>query len=232
MNNSQNTYHPIKVILHIIAFLFLFLMEQLPLSILTLTKKELGNSYSAYLKYAPVFTIILLLISATIIFAVFKKVQKFSTPKFTKSTWIIIVVALLLTFLINFITVPFMKSSNENVEALKLVGNNNMFILIAFTIFVAPILEEIIFRGIFMNWFFVNNPLLSVLFSGLIFGYVHAPFNADTDWIYALSKILLGIVLAAVYYRTKNIKADISVHFLNNFLAVLAGALTSGAILL
>ncbi|GEO78232.1 hypothetical protein LMI01_05630 [Companilactobacillus mindensis] len=232
MNNSQNTYHPIKVILHIIAFLFLFLMEQLPLSILTLTKKELGNSYSAYLKYAPVFTIILLLISATIIFAVFKKVQKFSTPKFTKSTWIIIVVALLLTFLINFITVPFMKSSNENVEALKLVGNNNMFILIAFTIFVAPILEEIIFRGIFMNWFFVNNPLLSVLFSGLIFGYVHAPFNADTDWIYALSKILLGIVLAAVYYRTKNIKADISVHFLNNFLAVLAGALTSGVILL
>ncbi|KRL44588.1 hypothetical protein FD29_GL002153 [Companilactobacillus mindensis DSM 14500] len=207
-------------------------MEQLPLSILTLTKKELGNSYSAYLKYAPVFTIILLLISATIIFAVFKKVQKFSTPKFTKSTWIIIVVALLLTFLINFITVPFMKSSNENVEALKLVGNNNMFILIAFTIFVAPILEEIIFRGIFMNWFFVNNPLLSVLFSGLIFGYVHAPFNADTDWIYALSKILLGIVLAAVYYRTKNIKADISVHFLNNFLAVLAGALTSGVILL
>lgn len=232
MNNSQNTYHPIKVILHIIAFLFLFLMEQLPLSILTLTKKELGNSYSAYLKYAPVFTIILLLISATIIFAVFKKVQKFSTPKFTKSTWIIIVVDLLLTFLINFITVPFMKSSNENVEALKLVGNNNMFILIAFTIFVAPILEEIIFRGIFMNWFFVNNPLLSVLFSGLIFGYVHAPFNADTDWIYALSKILLGIVLAAVYYRTKNIKADISVHFLNNFLAVLAGALTSGVILL
>lgn len=232
MNNSQNTYHPIKVILHIIAFLFLFLMEQLPLSILTLIKKELGNSYSAYLKYAPVFTIILLLISATIIFAVFKKVQKFSTPKFTKSTWIIIVVALLLTFLINFITVPFMKSSNENVEALKLVGNNNMFILIAFTIFVAPILEEIIFRGIFMNWFFVNNPLLSVLFSGLIFGYVHAPFNADTDWIYALSKILLGIVLAAVYYRTKNIKADISVHFLNNFLAVLAGALTSGVILL
>ncbi|WP_235804259.1 CPBP family intramembrane glutamic endopeptidase [Companilactobacillus mindensis] len=197
-----------------------------------MTKKELGNSYSAYLKYAPVFTIILLLISATIIFAVFKKVQKFSTPKFTKSTWIIIVVALLLTFLINFITVPFMKSSNENVEALKLVGNNNMFILIAFTIFVAPILEEIIFRGIFMNWFFVNNPLLSVLFSGLIFGYVHAPFNADTDWIYALSKILLGIVLAAVYYRTKNIKADISVHFLNNFLAVLAGALTSGVILL
>lgn len=232
MNNSQNTYHPIKVILHIIAFLFLFLMEQLPLSILTLTKKQLGPNYSAYLKYAPVFTIILLLISATIIIGVFKRVQKFPSQKFTKSTWIIIIAALLLTFLINFATVPFMRSSNENIEAMKLVGNNNMLILIVFTIFVAPILEEIIFRGIFMNWFFVNNPLLSVLVSGLIFGYVHAPFNASTDWIYALSKILLGIVLAAVYYRTKNIKADITVHFLNNFLAILAGAIISGGILL
>ena len=96
----------------------------------------------------------------------------------------------------------------------------------------APILEEIIFRGIFMNWFFVDKPFLSILISGVLFGYVHAPFSADTDWIYALSKILLGIVLAGVYYRTKNIKADITVHFLNNFLAILSGAITTGVILL
>ena len=83
-----------------------------------------------------------------------------------------------------------------------------------------------------MNWFFVNNPILSIIVSGVIFGYVHAPFGAGTDWIYALSKVLLGVVLAGVYYRTKNIKADITVHFLNNFLAILAGAIASGVILL
>ncbi|KRN97689.1 hypothetical protein IV57_GL001613 [Companilactobacillus kimchiensis] len=207
-------------------------MEQLPLSILTLTKKQLGKDYASYLKYAPIATIILLAIAATIIIFTFQHVQKFPTQKFSRSTWTIIIIATLLTLLINLATVPFMKSSNANVEALKLVGNNNMFILIIFTIFVAPILEEIIFRGIFMNWFFLNSPLISILASGLIFGYVHAPFDASTDWIYALSKILLGIVLAGVYYRTKNIKADITVHFLNNFLAILAGAFASGVILL
>jgi len=232
MNNSKNTYHPIKVILHIIAFLFLFLMEQLPLSILTLTKKQLGTKYSSYIKYAPIATIGLLIIAAIILFITFKHAQKFPSQKFTKSTWLIIIVATVLTILINFATIPFMKSSNENVDALKLVANNSMVILLVFTIFVAPILEEILFRGIFMNWFFTNSPLLSVLFSGLIFGYVHAPFGPTTDWVYALSKILLGIVLAGVYYRTKNIKADITVHFLNNFLAILAGAFASGVILL
>lgn len=232
MSNTKNTYHPIKVILHIIAFLFLFLIEQLPLSVLTLTKKDLGSKYDSYMKLAPLATLFLLIIAAVIIFWTFKRAQKFTAQHFTKSTWIIVIIATVLTFIINFATVPFMKSSNENVEALQLVANNNMIILIIFTIFVAPILEEILFRGIFMNWFFVDHPLVSVIVSGVIFGYVHAPFGSGTDWIYALSKILLGIVLAGVYYRTKNIKANISVHFLNNFLAIFAGMIISGVILL
>lgn len=232
MNNTKNNYQPIKTIFHIIAFLVLFLLEQLPLSILTLTKKELGSSYQSYLKIAPIITIILLIVAATIIIFVFKRVQNFPTQKFTKKTWLIIVIATALIAFINFATVPFMKSSNANVEALQLIGKNNMAILIFFSIIVAPILEEIIFRGIFMNWFFVNKPLISILLSGIFFGYVHAPFGTGTDWIYALSKVLLGIVLAGVYYRTKNIKADITVHFLNNFLAGLSGLVISGVILL
>lgn len=232
MNNTKKTYQPIKVILHIIAFLGLFLMEQLPLSILTLNKKQLGEKYTTYLKYAPIATILLLIVAATIIILVFQHAQNFPTQRFTRKTWIIIIIAVVLTVLINLATIPFMKETNDNVKALELIAKNNIAILIIFTIFVAPVLEEILFRGIFMNWFFVDHPLISVLASGLLFGYVHAPFSTSTDWIYALSKILLGIVLAAVYYRTKNIKADITVHFLNNFLAILSGALVSGVILL
>lgn len=101
MNNTKSTYQPIKVILHIIAFLVLFLIEQLSLSILTLTKKELGNQYASYLKLAPIATIVLLVISATIIILTFKKIQKFPTQKFTKKTWIIIIIAVILTLMIN-----------------------------------------------------------------------------------------------------------------------------------
>lgn len=230
MNNPKISYHPIKTIFHIIAFFLLFLLEQLPLSILTLTKKQLGSKYQAYIKIAPIITIILLIVSATIIIFVFKQAQNFSTQKFTKKTWLIILIATILVALTNFAPVPFMKSSNANVDALNLIGQNNMVILILFSVIVAPTLEEIIFRGIFMNWFFLNRPFVSILLSGIIFGYVHAPFGTGTDWIYALSKILLGIILAGVYYRTKNIKANITVHFLNNFLAIFAGLAISGVI--
>ncbi|WP_334328923.1 CPBP family intramembrane glutamic endopeptidase [Companilactobacillus sp. HBUAS59699] len=225
MNNKTNTLNPIKGLFRIIAFILLFLAEQIPLSILTLTKKDLGAKYASYLKIAPIVTLVLLAIVAAILYFVFKRVQKFKTVKFNKSTWLIIIIASILVFAVNLITVPMMKTTNDNVAALELIAKNNMLILVFFTIVVAPILEEILFRGIFMNWFFVNNPLVSVVLSGIIFGYVHAPFSPSTDWIYALSKVLLGIILAAVYSRTKNIKANITVHFLNNFLAILAGLL-------
>ncbi|WP_334332707.1 MULTISPECIES: CPBP family intramembrane glutamic endopeptidase [unclassified Companilactobacillus] len=221
MNKSKNNYQPIKTISHIIAFLLLFILEQLPLSVLTLTKKQLGSNYESYTKIAPVVTIILLFVAATIIIFVFKKIQIFPTQKFTKKTWLVIAVALILVTLVNYATLPFMKPTNSNVEALELIGQNNMAILIFFSLIVAPILEEIIFRGLFMNWFFVDRPLVAIIVSGLIFGYIHAPFGPGTDWFYALSKILLGVVLAGVYYRTKNIKANITVHFLNNFLGVI-----------
>ena len=221
MNKSKNNYQPIKTISHIIAFLLLFILEQLPLSVLTLTKKQLGPHYQSYTKIAPVVTIILLIVAATIIIFVFKKVQIFPTQKFTKKTWLVIIVALILVTLVNYATLPFMKPTNSNVEALELIGQNNMAILIFFSLIVAPILEEVIFRGLFMNWFFVDRPLVAIIVSGIIFGYIHAPFGPGTDWFYALSKILLGVVLAGVYYRTKNIKANITVHFLNNFLGVI-----------
>ncbi|MFH5811019.1 lysostaphin resistance A-like protein [Companilactobacillus sp. FL22-1] len=231
MNNQKNTYQPIKAISHIIAFLGLFLLEQLPLSFLILDKKDLGKNYSIYEKLAPVATIICLIISAAIIIYTFKRVNKFPNYKFTKKTWTIILVGTLLTALINLATVPFIHGKIDNVDALNQVAGKSIIILLIFSILVAPILEEIIFRGIFMNWFFVKQPLIAVIASGLVFGYVHAPFNAQTNWLYALSKILLGIVLAGVYYRTKNIKANITVHFLNNLLAILSGLVMSGVIL-
>ncbi|MFD1418805.1 CPBP family intramembrane glutamic endopeptidase [Companilactobacillus keshanensis] len=224
-NSNKNNFNPLIGFFHVMAFLGLFLLEQIPLGLLTLTKKELGHNYASYLKIVPIITIILLVVVAFIIWRVFKKAQLFKTIPFKKSTWIIVGFATILTFAINAVTVPLMNKTNSNVDALQLVAQNNIVILILFTIIVAPILEEILFRGIFMNWFFPNTPIVSVLLSGLFFGYAHAPFSTHIDWVYFLSKVLLGIVLAAVYARTKNIKADITVHFLNNFLAIVIGAL-------
>lgn len=86
MNNKINTLNPIKGLFRIIAFILLFLAEQIPLSILTLTKKDLGSKYTSYLKFAPIITIVLLLIASIILWLVFKRAQKFKSVRFNKST--------------------------------------------------------------------------------------------------------------------------------------------------
>ncbi|MFD1471512.1 CPBP family intramembrane glutamic endopeptidase [Companilactobacillus mishanensis] len=220
MTNKNNEFNPFKSLLYIIAFILLFIVEQFPLSILVVTKKELGNNYQAYMKVAPYLSIILMIIAGIILYLVFRKAQKFPTKKFTLKTWITILISIVLIVAINYITLRFAKSSNANTDALMTLGNNNILILMLSIIVISPIFEELLFRGIFMNWFFPNHQVISAILSGIVFGFAHAPISANTDWAYAISKILLGIIIAFVYYKTKNIKANITVHFLNNVLSM------------
>lgn len=220
MTNKNIEPNPFKSLFHIIAFILLFFVEQIPLSILTFTKDQLGKDYQAYLKVAPIISLILMIIAGTILYLVFKKAQKFETIPFSSKTWLTIIGGIILALLVNYGLVPFMRAQNSNVDALNTLGQNSQLLLIFSVLIISPIFEEVLFRGILMNWFFASRPIVSIILSGLVFGFAHAPISSNTDWIYALSKILLGIVLAAVYYRTKNIKADITVHFLNNFLSI------------
>lgn len=57
---------------------------------------------------------------------------------------------------------------------------------------------------------------LGIVFSATIFGLLHI----STDPIYFFSKFILGILLGMVYEKTKNIKASIIVHLLNNLSAL------------
>ncbi|AKP66365.1 CPBP family intramembrane glutamic endopeptidase [Companilactobacillus ginsenosidimutans] len=220
MTNKNIQPQPFTSLFHIIAFIMLFIVEQIPLSILTFTKSMLGKNYEAYLKIAPIISLILMAVAGAILYLVFKRAQKFETKSFSTKTWITIIIGILAALAINYGLLPFMHAQNSNVDALTTLGQNSKILLVFSVLVISPIFEEILFRGIMMNWFFSNRPIISMLISGVVFGFAHAPFSHNMDWIYALSKILLGILLAVVYYRTKNIKADITVHFLNNFLSI------------
>ena len=83
---------------------------------------------------------------------------------------------------------------------------------------VAPILEEIVFRGYFMNTFFPNSKYyLDVILSALIFGISHLVFS-HRDPISLIIYSLGGLFFALVYRWTKNIKITILCHSFFNFL--------------
>ena len=86
-------------------------------------------------------------------------------------------------------------------------------------IIVAPIVEELLFRGIFFNYFFnqktLLNNILAVFFSGLLFGLMHEPRIS----LHLLTYSLMGWIFATIYMFTKDIRYSIFYHGLNNFLA-------------
>lgn len=90
-----------------------------------------------------------------------------------------------------------------------------------FSVVLAPIFEELIFRGIFMNYFFNKdnrlNNLLAVIVSGLIFGYAHEP-QFSINWLMYSG---LGCFLAYTYMHFRDIRYSIGLHFLNNFVSMI-----------
>lgn len=76
----------------------------------------------------------------------------------------------------------------------------------------APILEEILFRGIILRGLFQQgvSPILAIALSSFLFGIAHM-----NPWQF-LGAGLLGAVFGFVYYRTKSLWICIFLHALNN----------------
>lgn len=86
---------------------------------------------------------------------------------------------------------------------------------------VAPIIEELIFRGIVMNYFFKDSGWWwNVLLSAGLFGlfHVYAAFNPFDFLQYAL----MGGILACIYKKTQQLQYAMLAHALNNTISFFA----------
>ena len=85
------------------------------------------------------------------------------------------------------------------------------FLLLSFTI--APIIEEVFFRGFLYNALKIHMPMvLATVLQAAVFALVH-PY----DLMHRLSTFLIGIGLVIVYERRKNLVSPILVHCMINF---------------
>lgn len=84
-------------------------------------------------------------------------------------------------------------------------------------VIVAPIIEELIFRGIIMHGLMRNYPqLVAIFFSGLLFGLFHL-----NPWQFPAT-FLLGCLLGWIMIITRNIIACILGHAINNLLVLIS----------
>lgn len=122
-----------------------------------------------------------------------------------------IVSIVLFTFLYNFLLNPF----SENSQNMTVISLSTFRVLR--TIILIPIVEEIIFRLGIQNLFkrLSNSNIVAVLFTSLIFAYIHN----DTIFLpYFFNSIVYGIL----YIKTgRSLKMPILLHMTNNLLSFL-----------
>lgn len=91
-----------------------------------------------------------------------------------------------------------------------------LFIMI---VIVAPVVEELLFRGLIL---FSGDQLeptwVRLILSAVLFGAIHGPTNIQSVYSY----VGMGFIFAYAAKRTQSIEAPIIYHFLNNLLAFMA----------
>lgn len=123
-----------------------------------------------------------------------------------------IVVSILLYLLKDLPSITRIFETFEEVSNLS----SGFFLTFIVIVILAPITEELIFRGILfeeINRLFDYK--FAIFSTALFFGIFH--FNI----LQGVNAFLLAIILAIVYYYRKNILDSILIHMVNNFLALI-----------
>lgn len=148
------------------------------------------------------------------------------------------------------------STTSPNVETLQLISQSMPFLLIVTSTFLAPVVEEFVFRGVilrsgmlFNEKIFEDNPNqsqgfqtpnvpkrikhkqifllgMAIVFQGILFAVAHSPRSLG----YGLGMSAFGIAQGLIYYYSGNIKACVMTHGWSNaynFIFALIGQLVA-----
>ena len=122
--------------------------------------------------------------------------------------------------IIEFFDLDFFKSTNYSEEIFSSLNNNYLVIFIMACI-VAPICEEIIFRGYFFRVLKERfNLLFAIITNSIFFGLIHFEPSA------IVPATILGVSLTLIRLKAKSLLLPITIHALHNLLAFIVTYLT------
>lgn len=170
-------------------------------------------------------TVILVVINILFLIYLAKRMNIIKTnhPFLTKKNILIILVATLIdrgiaiggTLLLNM--QGHTTTANDS-TLIKLFSGVSPVLVVLLLGIAAPIMEEIVFRGGIIGYLVENNALLAILISSFLFGIIHGTTNFISFGMY----FFMGIILSVSYYKTKDLRVSISIHFLNNLFPAIA----------
>ena len=201
---------------------FLAVQTQVPFVLIQFYK---GRDQSFSMGY----TLLILMIYLLIIFYALRMAKKeglltldFSFFNLKSVIWLVL--SYLITFGVSIFAAIIMvlegqlSGTTANQTALQnLFQSTPVVLLIVGAVFSAPILEEIIFRGLIPQKLFPKHELIGLIVGSILFGFFHGPTNIGSFVLYAG----MGGVLALVVHQTKRLEMGILAHMLRNAIAIL-----------
>jgi membrane protease YdiL (CAAX protease family) len=140
------------------------------------------------------------------------------TPRWRAAGAVLLTVIIFLVFTAIWASVVEVSTKEKLLE--QLGADESTLLLLAsaaLTCIVAPVCEEILFRGYFFtaltNW---HGWLLAAVLTGLVFGGVHAGSAPLVDLV---PLAFLGFALCVLYHRTGSLYPCIATHAVNNSIA-------------
>jgi membrane protease YdiL (CAAX protease family) len=115
---------------------------------------------------------------------------------------------------------------NLNDESLVSILGDYPVLMMISTAFLAPVAEELFYRGLVFGWLREKNVTLAYILSALIFASLHVMqyigIYSPLQVVVALVRYLpAGIIFAWAYQYSGSIFAPILIHAVNNLLAIL-----------
>lgn len=101
-----------------------------------------------------------------------------------------------------------------NINIYKNIPGVLLFLSIGF---VTPILEEIVFRGFLMGYWFKHFPLLGMFINIIIFTILHGPKTIFSLLLFVGTSVIFG----TIYLKSKRLEVSSIVHILNNLPAAI-----------
>ena len=177
------------------------------LKIVDINKLYTFNSYFGHILTIPI-----------LLFFLWKSKIKVRWAEFTKLNIKNILIVIALTIIIDFVfrgTISlFDYLFNLNYPA---SSSNTYYLAIIHSLVLAPIIEELLYRRVFLHQFLKHYPVwVAVTLSAVLFTMPHVPVILHFELFVPF--FISGIFLGLVYYKTNSISYCIIGHFIMNLL--------------
>ena len=117
------------------------------------------------------------------------------------------------------------QTDSQNQAVIENLAQAHPVIIVITSVILAPIVEELLFRGTIFGWLYELHPMIAHLGSAFLFGFVHimdAVLSGNyQEWFQIFAYFLMGAVLSFLYEKRNNIYVPILSHMMNNLISIL-----------